>query len=166
MTEQATLALHALRSRTLRRIEGVVLIACSAGKSTAPAPARNLYTGQLFRASVRYADAAGLPWAVLSAKHGLLLPDDVIEPYDHTLKAMRETKRVVWGMLCVLDLFRRLGHPYRAVILAPELYRAPVEGQLRQRHVPIIDTPLAGLGIGQQKQRLAQMTTAAQEDAA
>lgn len=166
MTQQATLALHALRSRTLRRIECVVLIACSASKCPARAPARHLYTGHLFRASVRYAEAAGLPWAVLSAKHGLLLPDDVTEPYDYTLKAMRETKRVVWGMICVLDLFRRLGHPYRTVILAPELYRAPVESQLLQRHVPIVETPLAGLGIGQQKQRLAQMTAAAQEDAA
>lgn len=45
MTQQATLALHALRSQTLRRIEGVALIACSASKSPARAPARHLYTG-------------------------------------------------------------------------------------------------------------------------
>lgn len=157
MTDQTALPLHALRSPTLRRIDGAVLIACSSSKLSAPAPARELYTGDLFRRSVRYAEAAGLPWAVLSALHGLVLPDDTVAPYDFSMKDMTETGRAVWGMRCVLDLFRRLGHPYRAVILAPQDYREPVEAQLRARGVPVIDSPLAKLGIGRQRKRLAEM---------
>ena len=71
----------------------VVLVACSKSKAPAAARARDLYTGGLFRLSVRYAESRGLPWAVLSAKHGLLDPDQVVEPYSHSFsKSAREDK--------------------------------------------------------------------------
>lgn len=151
------LPLHALYSPTLRRIDGAVLIACSTRKAPSPAYASELYQGALFRASVRYAQALGLPWAVLSAEYGLVLPTDVIAPYDRRITDLRATRRVVWGQQCVIDLFRRLGHPRRAILLAGRDYREHVEPQLHRRGVPEVVVPLAGLAIGLQRQRLAAL---------
>lgn len=160
MTQQAMLALHALRSRTLRRIECVALIACSASKCPAPAPARHLYTGQLFRASVRYAEAASLPWAVLSAKHGLLLPDDVIEPYCQSMRDLNLSQREAWARLAANRVSMRYGKPLHVVLLAGAAYCEPLVPELWRRGWITVEKPLAGLRIGQQRQRLAGMTAA------
>lgn len=50
----------------------VVLIGCSASKLDRAAPARELYTGRVFKASVAYAEATGAKWCVLSALHGVV----------------------------------------------------------------------------------------------
>ena len=60
----------------------------------------------------------------------------------------------------------RYGKPLRVVLLAGAAYCLPLVRELRVRSGVSVETPLAGLGIGRQKQRLAQMTAAAQEDAA
>jgi hypothetical protein len=61
---------------------GLVVISCSGGKLDSPAPARDLYTGELFRRSVTWAESWDLPWCVCSALHGLVDPDATITPYD------------------------------------------------------------------------------------
>lgn len=72
------------------------LIGCGARKLPHPAPARDLYTGSLFRAARGYAEATGRPWAIASALHGVLLPDQEVEPYDVRLPT-REAERDAWG---------------------------------------------------------------------
>lgn len=72
------------------------LIGCGSAKLLHPAPARDLYTGSLFRAARGHAEATGRPWAIASALHGVLLPDTVIEPYDVRLPT-REAERDAWG---------------------------------------------------------------------
>jgi hypothetical protein len=65
----------------------LVLIACSGMKATRPAPAREFYAGALFQVSVRWAESWSFRWMVLSALHGLIAPDTVVEPYDARLTA-------------------------------------------------------------------------------
>jgi hypothetical protein len=62
----------------------VALVACSSAKSSR-GPARDLYQGALFKASVRWAESWGLRWMVFSALHGVVHPDEIIDPYDVTL---------------------------------------------------------------------------------
>jgi hypothetical protein len=66
-------------------------VACSGKKTETAAPARELYLGQLFKKSVAYIEAvdAGAPWFILSALHALVLPDEVIAPYECRLKTKR-----------------------------------------------------------------------------
>ena len=45
-------------------------------------PAQDLYASPLWRGRRRYAEARGLPWMILSAKHGLILPTQEIALYD------------------------------------------------------------------------------------
>lgn len=67
----------------------LVVIPCGAGKLPHPAYARDLYTGPLFRSSLRAGERLverhrGTV-AILSARHGLVELDRVVEPYDLTL---------------------------------------------------------------------------------
>ena len=61
-----------------------VVIACGSKKRNHPAPARDMYVGSLFKNARRAAESTGLPWYIMSAKYGILRPDDMIEPYDMT----------------------------------------------------------------------------------
>jgi len=59
------------------------LISCTNAKRDEPAPARDLYDESgYFRDMRAYAEARGGRWFILSAKHGFVEPDEVLEPYD------------------------------------------------------------------------------------
>jgi hypothetical protein len=62
----------------------MILVACGAKKRTEPARARDLYTGPYFKAALAYALELSPPRDVfiLSAKYGIVGPDDMLEPYD------------------------------------------------------------------------------------
>jgi hypothetical protein len=62
-----------------------IIVGCGAAKLGHRAAARDLYTGSLFRAARRHAEASGLPWRILSAKYGLIHPDQEIDPYDRKM---------------------------------------------------------------------------------
>lgn len=70
-----------------------ILIGCGGLKLDHAAPARELYTGPLFRAARTHAEASGVPWAILSARYGLVMPADVIEPYDYRLQRVEGAPR-------------------------------------------------------------------------
>jgi hypothetical protein len=72
----------------------VGLVGCAARKLQGPAPARELYVSQLFRKASAYAEATCDRWYILSAKHGLVHPDTVLEPYDVRLGAGPRTLRL------------------------------------------------------------------------
>lgn len=61
-------------------METIYLIACCKTKAATPMPARELYRSDLFVKSVEFAERVGSAWYVLSAEHGLMHPDKVIEP--------------------------------------------------------------------------------------
>jgi hypothetical protein len=75
----------------------LALISCSGRKGKTPAPARFLYTGALFKKSLAFAEREYDHSVILSAKHGLLELDDVVEPYDQTLQRMPRPKREEWA---------------------------------------------------------------------
>lgn len=66
--------------------EPVVVIACAAKKIDRPAPARDLYSSANFRLNLRAAEALAGEISgrvlILSALHGLIDPEQVVEPYD------------------------------------------------------------------------------------
>jgi hypothetical protein len=68
----------------------LVIIPCAATKiwrdkpDSPPTPAEFAYDGPSFRANRRYARMVGHAWLVLSAKHGFITPQTVIESYDAT----------------------------------------------------------------------------------
>jgi hypothetical protein len=57
-------------------------------------PAEDLYNSDLFYKSRRFAQANFDSWLILSAKHGLLQPDYLIEPYDQNLNSLSKVDRL------------------------------------------------------------------------
>jgi hypothetical protein len=133
----------------------ITLVSCAAGKCESAAPAAQLYRSDWFTKAKAYAQAQG-PWFILSAKHGLVHPDQVIEPYDTTLMRMSKAERSAWAMK-VADQVQLLElQADRCIVLAGRLYRDPLTGFLGS-WFPAVELPLAGLGIGSQKAKLIQL---------
>lgn len=132
----------------------VALIACCKGKLSYPAPARELYQGSLFKKSLAYVTSLGPDTIlILSALHGVVHIDQVIEPYEVTLNTMKRNERDEWTA-CVLGQLRGyadLEHD-RFTFLAGARYR---EGLVK--HIKQVEVPLEGMGIGVQLQWLKRV---------
>jgi hypothetical protein len=128
----------------------VVLVACAATKLDRPAPAQDLYRSGLFRKARRWAERHGDRWYILSAKHGLVPPEWLLEPYDRTLNQMTAAERRAWAAQALADLIT-LTAPgdTHLVFLAGVAYRAQL-GVAAERLGYTVEAPLAGLGIGKQ----------------
>lgn len=69
----------------------LVVVPCGKAKiwdqqpEAGPTPAKDAYVGTPFKVNRQYAERVGDSWVVLSAKYGLLRPDDPVDgPYDVT----------------------------------------------------------------------------------
>ena len=146
--EQAKVRADADLSRWLSRwdVARVVLVSCSGPKLTAPAPAADLYTSDLFRKARAYAEEQGDSWAILSALYGLVWPEETVSPYDQKLSALPAQERQRWGE-AVARWVPRVP-PGRAIELhAGEVYCAPVRDHLTRAGWQV-EEPLRGLEIG------------------
>lgn len=91
-------------------------------------------------------------WFILSAKHGLLGPQDVVAPYDQTLSEVSASERRTWSerVLTVLDAREPSWAGVVVEIHAGVEYREyGLENGLRRRGAEVI-VPARGLPIGRQ----------------
>lgn len=86
----------------------VVLLGSSGEMAAGPCPAGDLYRSDAFTRARGHATRLGHPWFVLSAKHGLLAPDDVVGPFDLQLGDQPVGYRSAWGEWVVAQLADRL----------------------------------------------------------
>lgn len=121
------------------------LVGCSRLKLPHAAPAGELYVSPLFRLASRYCAATCACWFVLSARHGLLPPEQVIAPYDLTLHRVGRAGRKAWADRVVGQLRRRglLDAGHRFLLHAGSVYADPLAERIGA------EQPLRGLGIGQ-----------------
>ena len=127
----------------------IFLLSCVGQKQPVPARARDLYISSWFRKARSYADSTGRPWFVLSAKYGLVHPDEVMPPYDLTLNTMPVADRRQWASRVLTQLGPCLGDVGSVVFLAGQRYREFLEPSLRSRGV-VVSVPMEGLRIGEQ----------------
>lgn len=136
----------------------VALISCVKTKLTLAAPARDMYVSPLFRGMRRYAERNADAWIILSAEHGVLQPDQVIAPYERTLKTMRKLDRAAWAERVQGQLLELLPTRAEIVILAGERYRESVVPFLeRQGHA--VMAPMEGLNFGKQLRWLKEQNS-------
>ena len=139
-------------------METVCLVTCASTKLEHSAPASAIYASDPFRKSKAYAMSRFDRWFILSAKHGLLDPERVIEPYDLTLNAMTRADRRAWADAVLGDM-RKLSSPDDAVaIVAGACYRRDLVPMLSSCGYSVV-VPMAGLRIGQQLQVLKRIAT-------
>jgi hypothetical protein len=66
-------------------------------KASHAAQAAQLYTSTLSDRQRQWATARCERWFILSAKHGLLAPNTLIEPYEETLKTLSRRAKRAWS---------------------------------------------------------------------
>jgi len=133
----------------------VGLVSCSKRKLCRPAPARELYSpSYVFDRSVRYLERRCDEWWVLSARHGLVHPDEVLEPYDENLSGAPKTVREEWGARVRRALLERYeGRRIKLVLMAGKSYASFLEGLEFE-----VEEPLRGLGTGHRRRWLSANT--------
>lgn len=142
-----------MSERALASRERIGLVGCTKSKLEHAARAAELYSpSTMFRGRRAYVETTCDRWLILSAKHGVVGPEEVLDPYDVTLVgASMATKRRWTGQVlkeleeCLGDM-RQLefeihaGHDYWGFGL--------VEG-LAARGATV-ELPTRGMGQGQQ----------------
>lgn len=139
-------------------VKRIVLIACVSKKLDRKAMAKDLYTSQLFKRSLAYANKQNPDKIfILSALHYLLNLEDVIEPYNVTLSNIPKSKRnpglkiltaiekVEWGKK-VIDFLSKESDLINDefIILAGQEYIKPLFNKISK-----LTNPLNGLKQGQ-----------------
>ena len=141
----------------------IALVACAKRKRRHAAPAKALYASPLFQLTRQHVEGSPdyFTWYVVSAQHGLVDPDQTLEPYDLTLAGHPPAERAAWGER-VTDEVRALyrhaldhGVDVRIDLFAGALYRRHLAAPLRRAGFRV-HVPLAGLRIGQQLAWLAR----------
>jgi len=126
----------------------LILVACVKQKLDHPAAARDLYTSDLFCKEREYAERSGVPWFVLSAKHGLVDPARELEPYDLHLAKTPAAYRDSWGALVVQHL-EEVASPLKgkAIELHAGAYADAIHDRLVEKGAQVSE-PLHGLQLG------------------
>jgi hypothetical protein len=79
----------------------LMVIGCGREKLSIGAPACNLYTSDRFRQSVTLATILPAPFVILSAKHGIVEPGEVLEPYDLDIDTLSDAHQRSWAKAAV-----------------------------------------------------------------
>ena len=132
--------------------ERIGLVGCVKSKRGSAAPAADLYTSALFHGRRRWVEASCSRWYILSAKHGLVAPDEMLDPYDETLTRKSSRERRAWADRVLAQLRTALGDigRYDFEIHAGAAYTGH---GLRSGLVSAgagVTLPTEGLGLGRQ----------------
>ncbi len=100
----------------------LLLIPCGKEKEQIAKPARELYRGNIFKASLNFAIRQNMPFAILSAKYGVVQPEEILSPYEIMIKTQSEEYRLSWAndiksKLNGFNLFSICGAEYELPLL-------------------------------------------------
>ena len=131
----------------------IVCISCVKSKRTSTCAAKDMYTSPLFRGMLLYAQQLRPQKIfILSAEYGLLKPDDVIDPYEKTLKNMKTSERSAWAGNVLSKLCQEADlQEDKFIFLAGAPYRESLI-----RHIRHYEVPMEGLSFGRQLQWLTE----------
>ncbi len=135
-------------------LKTLVILACSQKKGQKPVAARDLYLGSLFKLGRKFAEVHRFDYVIISAKYGLLRPEQVIAPYDQRIANMNDVRRmremVLPGLKEILQRYEKV------VVIGGNLYRKVLEPIKSPKFEIITDSR----GIGGILQRLKQRISA------
>lgn len=127
----------------------IVLVGCVKTKLAHGAAAKDLYVSDYFLKMRAYAEASGRRWFILSAEHGLVDPDEWLEPYERYLPDTPLDYRLSWGEKVARQLEDAVG-PLSDLVVdvhAGAAYVDSVQRALRPRGARVLDQ-LHGLSFG------------------
>ncbi|MCH8155291.1 MAG: hypothetical protein IH786_08520 [Proteobacteria bacterium] len=127
----------------------VYLVSCVSKKRSSTAPAKDLYLSDWFIKARNFVEARGCPWFILSAEHGLIAPDDILDPYEKTLNTMSALDRRRWAEMVLSQMSEKMPKAKSVIFLAGQRYREFLVERLRNQGVSV-EVPMVGLRIGEQ----------------
>jgi hypothetical protein len=136
----------------------IYLVSCVGKKRTDTAKAKDLYASEWFFRARAFVERTGCPWFILSAKFGLVSPDQAIPPYEQTLNDMPRAERQAWAGRVQEQMNGVLPDAGRCVVLAGQRYREFLMDCLTHRYTT--EVPMQGLAIGNQLRWLGHSTQA------
>ena len=143
-------------------MKSIYLVSCVKTKALFGTKAEDLYESNWFRKAKPYVLSRLTErdeWYILSAKYHLLLPQEMVDPYEQTLNRMSVAQRRSWSDKVLSQLMPRVERGDRVVFLAGQRYREFLFDQLSQSGCRV-EVPMEGLGSGKQltwlKERLSR----------
>lgn len=134
-------------------ISSVVLVSCGKRKLDIAAPAKDLYISERFQEARKFAELYGEKWFVLSAKHGLITPDKILDPYDKDLDSLAPRDKQAWADNVILELSRNSLPTHHVVVLATNSYCEVLRKKLSTSNFQAI-YPLRNLPQGMEERIL------------
>lgn len=121
------------------------IVSCVSTKSEYACKAGEMYQSAWFKKAVEFVGEND--YYIISAKYGLLHPCDFIYPYNLSLYDLDIKTRIEWGESVSKSIQEKILHNQTIVFLAGKTYIKYIASYLNNYQV---ETPLKGLGIGQQ----------------
>lgn len=139
------------------RRKKVFLVSCVSEKHARRMRARELYCSTWFQKARAFVERQTGEWLILSAKYGLVEPDQMVEPYNETLNEKTVEERREWSRKVIQELQPHCPPGTSVVFLAGEKYRKFLALALVELgcHVEI---PMEGLAIGEQLHWLSEQS--------
>ena len=113
------------------------------------AAAEGFYISDWFKKAKAFAEGRAESWFILSAKYGLVSPNEVIEPYEQPLNSMPKKERMRWAEQVLKSILSTTNLGDHIVFLAGARYREFLIKELSQIGYTV-EVPLAQMGIGEQ----------------
>jgi len=130
----------------------VGLVGCTKSKRERATAAKDLCDRSvLFRGARCTVERTCERWFVLSAKHGLVRPEQVLEPYDETLSTASREARRRWAERVLAQLEAELGRDLSGYVFEAHAGSAYLDfGLVRgiEERGGRVERPLDGLGLG------------------
>jgi len=129
-----------------------MLIGCVKVKRLGRHRAKDLYTSPLFKGRRAWAEQSDALWFILSAKYGLLSPDEEIESYDQEMKQLSPRERQDWSGRVLSQLVGQYGSLSGKTVeihAGVEYRNHGLVGGLNAQGAKVV-VPLEHLGMGEQ----------------
>lgn len=128
----------------------ISLVGCGSAKRDDPSPARDLYTSGYFSKKREYAEELADRWYVLSAEHGILLPDSTIDPYDTSIDDLDQEELESWSSTVIETISLLEDDAIEIDLLAGRGYIEPIRDGLDDLGHDVNEPFAETSGIGEQ----------------
>jgi len=116
----------------------LIITSCSSQKLSHLAPAKNLYQGTLFKKVKKLADNNHFEFKIISSKYGLLSSNEIISPYDKTIKNERDIMKI---RELVIPKLKDIQNNYDLIIIIMgKNYRKIIEPLFDKKYLIIHDS--------------------------
>lgn len=127
----------------------ITLVSCVGEKQKKACAAKDLYQSAWFVKAREYVESKNCNWYIISAKHGLIHRDEIVEPYNQTLNEMNSNECRKWASAVFGQILKMLPNGGNIRFFAGDRYRKYLIPLLENAGYKT-EIPLQGLGIGKQ----------------